>query len=198
YTPTLLAQDLHHLLAKLNIDKVYLLGHSMGGVIAQRFALDYPDPVEALILVATSSEVGPKATAGWEDRIRLVEEKGMEGMVTFGQRVYTPEFAAAHSDVVEERTKRLLANDPKAYVKATRAISKYNYTGELARIKCPTLILQGEEDVLTPPGGSVIMHRNIPGSELKMYKGCGHMVPSEKEGEFVSDILNFLKGVETG
>ncbi|MFQ5872406.1 MAG: alpha/beta fold hydrolase [Dehalococcoidia bacterium] len=196
FSPGLFAQDLHQLLVKLNIAGVYLLGHSMGGVIAQRFALDYPDQVEALILVATSSEVAPKFMAGWQERIRLVQEKGMEGVVPFSNRGYGPEFATTHPQMVKERSKLLLNNDPKAYVKATGAISDYNYTGELPRLKCPTLILQGDKDVITPPGGSVIMSRNIPGSELKIYKGCGHMVPTEREREFVGDILDFLKRVE--
>ncbi len=192
YSAGLFAEDLHRLLARLGIARVYLLGHSMGGVIAQRFALDYPQQVEALILVSTSSEVGPRATAAWEDRIRGIEEKGMEGITPFAGWAYAPEFAQAHPEAVEERLRVVLRNDPQAYIRATRAVSSYNYTPELARIGCPTLILQGDKDIITPPGGSVIMNRNIPGSQLKIFKDCGHMLPTEKEKEFVEAVLEFL------
>jgi len=66
YTVSQWAQDLSLLLHKLAITKAYVLGISMGGVIAQRFALDYPGVVEALILASTSSEVGERATRAWE------------------------------------------------------------------------------------------------------------------------------------
>ena len=192
YSPELFAGDLHLRLEKLNIDKVALLGHSMGGVIAQRFVLDYPDSVEALILEATSSEVGPKAVAGWDQRIRAIEEGGMERVAASGGRAFAPSFAAAHPELIEQRQRLTVRNDPRAYIRAVRAISHYNYTSELSRIECPTLILQGDLDLVTPPGGSVIMSRNIPGSQLKIYEDCGHVVHIEKEPEFVTDLLQFL------
>ena len=193
YSPQIFSQDLHGLLEVLSIEKVYLLGHSMGGVIAQRFTLDYPRQVDALILVATSSEVGPRATEAWAERTRLVEEQGMKGLTQFTHRLYAPGFGEAHPQVVDRRVEELLKNDPKAYIRATRAISKYNYTPELGGISCPTLILQGDKDIVTPPGGSVIMSRHIPGSRLKIYENCGHGIPGEKPEEFRDDLLSFLR-----
>lgn len=169
YTVSLWAQDLSLLLHKLDIAKAYVLGISMGGVLAQRFTLDYPDMVEALILASTSSEVGERATRAWEAQAEQLEREGQ------GQP--------------DELTR--------AGIRAIRAIARYNFTPELSRIRCPTLILQGENDTLTPPGGSVIMHRNIPGSQL-VFLQCGHAIPSEQPQLFVQHVLGFLKRVEEG
>lgn len=198
YTPGLWAQDLSLLLRKLGIAQAYVLGISMGGVIAQRFALDYPDMTEALIVVSTSSEVGERASQAWEAQAQLVEREGLEALAARQRANYSPAYAQAHAQEMAEAAQRLLRNDPKAYVRAIRAIARYNFTPELSRIRCPTLILQGEDDTLTPPGGSVIMHRHIAGSRLVFIKGCGHAIPSEQPQLFLQHVLEFLEEVERG
>jgi len=197
YTPGQWAHDLSLLLGKLGIEKSYVLGISMGGVIAQRFALDYPQVVEALILVSTSSEVGERAAQAWEAQAAVLEQEGWDALAARRELAYAPAFAQAHPEILAEDAERIARNDPKAYVRATRGIGCYNFTPELHRISCPTLILQGEADVLTPPGGSVIMHRNIPGSELVLLKDCGHSIPIEQPQEFLRLLLGFLERVES-
>ena len=78
---------------------------------------------------------------------------------------------------------------------ACRAVSDIDYTADLATITCPTLILQGLEDALTPPGGSVIMSRQIEGSRLVMLENCGHGIPTERPDEFHAEVGAFLADV---
>jgi pimeloyl-ACP methyl ester carboxylesterase len=168
----------------------------MGGVIAQRFALDFPEYVETLTLISTSSEVGPQARAAWEKTAAIIEERGFSTSADFAQRLYAPSFVAAHPEAVQTMAQRTATNDPRAYAAAARAIGSYNWTAELERLHMPTLILQGAEDMLTPPGGSIKMSRVIPRSRLLMFPDCGHVVPEEKPELFTRTLLAFLAGVD--
>jgi pimeloyl-ACP methyl ester carboxylesterase len=168
----------------------------MGGVIAQRFTLDYPELVRSLTLVSTSSEVGAQAQAVWEKMAAIIEQRGFSNDTAFAERIFAPGFVKAHPEEVRAMAARTAANDPKAYASAARAIGAYNWTADLVRVQVPTLILQGLEDALTPPGGSVKMHRVLPRSRLLMIPECGHVVPIEKPELFVQTVLAFVAGVE--
>ena len=95
-----------------------------------------------------------------------------------------------------ESTRRTRANDPAAYAATARAFGSYAWTGELGGVRAPTLILQGLEDGLTPPGGSVILSRGIPRARLVMVPGAGHNLPLEMPALFTSAVLAFLAGVD--
>lgn len=132
------AQDLAALLAALEIPRVIAAGSSMGGAITQRFGIDFPELTEGLLILSTSSRVGPAAEETWMKR-------------------------AAET----ERTDPCLAA-------AQRAVASYNMDEELKGIRVPALVLCGDQDQTTPPGGSVIISRCIPDAELEIYEGVGH------------------------
>ena len=75
-------------------------------------------------------------------------------------------------------------------------MSAFNWTADLAKVRVPTLILQGLEDGLTPPGGAVKMNRALPHSQLLFLPECGHFVPDEKPEIFTNTVLAFLAGVD--
>jgi pimeloyl-ACP methyl ester carboxylesterase len=135
------ARDLDALMEALAIPSAVIAGHSMGGAITQRFAIDFPHRTKGLILFATSSRVGGALAAGWLKRAE--------------------EFAVAGNQ---------------AMAATNRAVAAYRMDEGLKRITVPTLILVGSDDPQTPPGGSVIMSRCIPHSELEIYPGIGHSI----------------------
>jgi 3-oxoadipate enol-lactonase len=197
YAPERFARDLSGLLDHLGEHTAYVVGHSGGGVVAQRFALDFPSRARALVLASTSSEVGAKATAAWNRLADTVERNG------FGSadrepdpRGFGPAFAAAHPEVVRALAEETRANDPRAYAASARAFGGYNWTAELDRLRAPTLVLQGLADQMTPPGGSVILARRIPRSRLVMVPDAGHNLPIEMPTLFTAAILAFLGGLE--
>ena len=196
YTPQLFARDLAGLVRTLGIAKTHVAGISMGGVIAQRFALDYPELLSSLTLISTSSEVSEAARAAWEKTATIIEQRGFSSNTEAAQRVFAPSFAKSSPHAIQAMAERTAANDPRAYAAAARAIGSYNWTAELGRIQAPTLILQGREDVLTPPGGSVKLSRGIPRARLLMIPDCGHVVPVEKPLLFQQTLLAFLAGVD--
>tara|TARA_Y100001960_G_C14121766_1_gene562542 strand:- start:131 stop:586 length:456 start_codon:yes stop_codon:yes gene_type:complete len=148
------------LLESLDIEKAIIAGSSMGGAIAQRFAIDFPEKTQALLLLSTSSRVGEAATAHWMEQANETERSG----------------------------KIFLAQ-------AQRAVASYNMDEELKSISVPTLIIVGDADPTTPPGGSVIISRCINDSELEIYPGLGH-APLHESDEPVQRVkvwLNSLK-----
>jgi 3-oxoadipate enol-lactonase len=196
YSPQLFAKDLAGLFQACGIVCAHIVGISMGGVIAQRFALDFPERVTSLTLISTSSEVGAQAHEAWEKTASIIEERGFSSNLNAAQRVFAPSFEKAHPEVVQAMAARTAGNAPHAYAAAARAIGGYNWTAELSRVQAPTLIVQGVEDVLTPPGGSIKMSRVLPRARLLMFPDCGHAVPEEKPDLLIRTLLAFLAGVD--
>lgn len=198
YSPQLFARDLAGLLKAVGIDHAHIAGISMGGVIAQRLALDYPDLVRSLTLMSTSSEVGEQAQKAWLKMADTIEQRGLQSNPDFASRVFAASFVTAHPGQVQMMAERTAKNAPHAYAAAARAIGTFNWTAELGQIQVPTLILQGLEDKLTPPGGSVKLSRGIPHSRLLMIPECGHVITVEKLELFTHAILGFIAGTELG
>ncbi len=196
YSPQLFARDLAELFSACGLLRVHVVGISMGGVIAQRFALDFPTHVESLTLISTSSEVGPQAHEVWEKTAAIIEERGFSTTTSAARRVFAPSFAKAHPEAVQAMALRTAKNDPRAYAAAARAIGGYNWTEELRQVQTPTLIVQGLEDTLTPPGGAIKMSRVLPRARLLMVPDCGHVVPDEKPELLTRVLLAFLAGVD--
>lgn len=197
YSATLFARDLVGLLDRLGERAAYVVGHSGGGVVAQRFALDYPDRALGLVLASTSSEVGAKATAAWNRLADAVERSGFGAPDRAPDpRGFGPAFAAAHPEIVRALAEQTRANDPAAYAASARAFGAYNWTEELGALRAPTLVLQGLADQMTPPGGSVILSRRIPRSRLVMVPDAGHNLPIEMPDLFTTAVLAFLGGLE--
>jgi len=196
YDVALFARDLAALLDHLGETAAHLLGHSGGGVVSQRFALDFPERTRSLVLVSTSSEVSERAARAWSRLADMVERDGFGPERDADVRAFSAAFAAGHPDVVRELARRTRLGDPRAYAATTRAFGSYGWTGELGRVRAPALILQGLEDTLTPPGGSVILSRGLGRSRLVMVPGAGHNLPIEMPSFFVTTVLAFLAGLD--
>ena len=196
YTLTEYAADVERFLVACAVDRAHVVGISMGGVIAQRVALDHPHRVRSLVLVSTSSEVGRTATAVWQSLATTIERDGFDDRLADASRAFSPAYAAAHPDVVASMTRRNCDNDPRAYAAAARAVSDYNWTSALGTVTAPVLILQGIEDQLTPPGGSVKMSRAIPRTRLLMIARAGHNLPVEQPEIFHTAVLAFTAGID--
>ncbi len=189
------AADVAGLLRYLQCGEAIVLGHSMGGVVAQRLLLDYPTQVRAAILVSTSSQVNEKASAYWEAQADQIEEEGLAPMIERRQAAYDEDFIASHPEVIASDERRLRMNDKKAYAAGARAVARYHFTEELKTVEKPVLIIQGLDDTQTPPGGSVIMSRAIPGDRLEMLEHCGHNVMFDQPEKLITLVLGFVSEV---
>lgn len=189
------ALDLKKLLDKLEIPRAHLIGLSNGGMIAQHFALLYPESTGALVLVDTCSYVDTLLELIVTSWIRAAEAggSGLRYEVALPY-LFSESFAKMNLDKMRaSREMNLAINPAESTIRLAKASKGHDLRGRLSEIKAPTLILVGEEDILIPPRYSRILSEEIENSTLITLKNCGHVAPIEQPEEFNRIVLNFLK-----
>jgi pimeloyl-ACP methyl ester carboxylesterase len=185
-----LADDLAQLLSAFAAGPAWLVGFSMGGVIAQRFALDFPELTKGLVLIASSCTVGRGGQAFFRQRIETVETGGLEGLAKTNDADARGCFWTDNEALVDEyKTLRTAAvRDPLGYLNACHAmlgIAAEPLTGQIAAIRHPALVISGEHDPYCPPKASTMIADAIPGAERVVIDDVGHCLQFE-----ASDTLN--------
>ena len=193
YSLDQLADDARDLLDSLKIDKAHWVGLSMGGMIGQAFALRHPQRLRKLVLANTTSTYGTQGPEMWEARAKAVGEGGMAAVKELAmQRYFTDDFRASSSDVVDRIGSGFLATDPEGYIACCNAIRDLDFSGDLHRIKAPTLVIAGEKDVGTPVAMSKAIADAIPGATLAVIPGAAHLSAVENPEEFNRLVEDFL------
>ncbi len=194
YTMEQLADDVIGLMDALNIDRLHFVGLSVGGMIGQALALNYPKRLESLALCDTASVVPPEAQPIWDERIKQTRAKGMESQVNETmKRWFNPVFLKQKPPMVEIIRKQILATPVDGYLGCAEAIRRLNYLDRLGEIKLPTLIMVGEDDPGTPVSASKVIHGRIPGSKLVIIPSARHLCNIEQAEVFNAALLDFLK-----
>jgi len=193
YSLDQLADDARDLLDSLKIDKAHWVGLSMGGMIGQAFALRHPQRLRKLVLANTTSTYGTQGPEMWEARAKAVGEGGMAAVKELAmQRYFTDDFRASSSDIVDRIGSGFLATDPEGYIACCNAIRDLDFSGDLHRIKAPTLVIAGEKDVGTPVAMSKAIADAIPGATLAVIPGAAHLSAVENPEAFNKLVEEFL------
>jgi pimeloyl-ACP methyl ester carboxylesterase len=194
------AADLDGLLGHLGIERAIVMGVSWGGVLVQRFALDYPERCAAIVLDSTSSEVNVAASENWYARGELARL----GPEAVAKREYVPAFAGHATVSSESAPGRTVADQHiDSYVaqsRATASLREHPLTPELHRITCPTLVVGGGADRVAGAGGSVIISRAIPRAQLEVVEDAGHAVYRQAPERFRTLLTDFVAahGLDAG
>ncbi len=195
YSLDQLGEDVHALLQVLKIKQTHFMGLSMGGMIAQVFALKYPGMLRSLILCDTMSQVAHQAKPIWDERIMIAQTQGMEPHVEPTiERWFTKPFQS--SPVVDRVRAMIRATTPKGYIGCSRAIMELNLTERLPAIRLPTLIIVGADDPGTPVAASQAIHDKIKGSKLIILKSAAHLSNIEQAEPFNKAVISFLSMVD--
>ena len=194
-----MADDLAGLLDALGIQRSHLLGLSMGGMIALEFALRHGDRLDGLVLAGTGAAPGRSAV----DPIQVwswVKANDATGEVFGGQQLvslFSTAFLRNHEAVC--KTAELLASNPypmspEAYGRQADAYRQFDALDRLAAITAPTLVVVGEQDLLTPPWIAREVAEAIPDAQFAVIRGDGssHLVPIECPDQFNRLVLDFL------
>lgn len=175
YSVERFGEDLYGVMRAAGIDRAVLVGLSMGGMAAQACAIAHPEAVAGLVLADTTCHY-PNAQAEWEARARAAEEQGLASLVDFQlQRWFADRTRAENKALLDHVTRVFLANDVAAYAASCRALGAMDLRGKVESIRCPTLIIVGEEDYATPPAMAEDLHGRIAGSELVVLPGVRHL-----------------------
>ena len=194
YTLELLGEDAVALLDILEIEKVHWVGLSMGGMIGQGVALNYPRRLKSLALCDTTAAIAPEAQPLWQERIDAVREKGVASQLEpTMERWFTPSFLKLNPYMLGVIRNEFLATPAQGYLGCIYAIRKLNYLDRLSEIKIPTLIMVGEDDAGTPVSASEAMHQVIPNSKLVIITSARHLSNVEQPEIFNTTLLTFLK-----
>jgi 3-oxoadipate enol-lactonase len=198
YTIIDMANDVATVMADAGIDSAYVLGISMGGMIAQELALNHPEKVKKLMLLATTPgrPEGVSATPEFLAQLAAIATDG-------DRRTWT--IKMAHSlvgkKVVEERPERLdawatsrIEEGPSAdgYQRQLQAIMQFGTWDRLPELKIPTLILHGTDDPLLPFQNGEKLASRIPNADFMPLEGVGHLIPLEVPEETVNAIVRFF------
>jgi len=186
------ADDIEAVARALALERYVLVGHSLGGVIVEEILVRRSTAVAGAVLLSTSSRLNEKASENWRRLADVVEARGLSDSPSSQARGYAEEFAAAHPEVVTAHARIAATTNAKVYAEQARAASSYDYTDTLPLVTCPVLVLQGLADRLTPPGGSVLLHRALPATaRLEMIEGAGHNLPIEMPERIAAAVLAF-------
>jgi 3-oxoadipate enol-lactonase len=193
YTLEGLADDLHALFKSLNISRTHFVGLSMGGMIGQTFALKYPGVFQTLTLCDTTSRYPAAAAPLWQERIRIAESQGLKPLVQPTiERWFTEPFRKDKPEEVKKISAQIEKTPVAGYVGCCHAIPKIDVTARLKEIKCPALVICGEDDPGTPPAMAREIHENLPGSKLVLLPQAAHLSNLEQPEAFNRALGEFL------
>lgn len=194
YTLEQMSDDLFALLDSLGIAETHFVGVSMGGLIGMTAALAHPTRIKSLVLCDTTACYGPGVRPMWEDRIRVAESDGMTpALVDRTMAIwFTEAFRTKRPEAVGRIAAMLRTSDPRGYAAAIRAIGFVDLTEPITAIRCPTLVVVGEQDPGTPLTMARAIHERIAGSELLTLPGAMHCAVVEVVPRFLPALLAFL------
>lgn len=185
-----MAGDVSAAMAALEFGPAAIVGHSMGGMVAQQFCLERPEQTAALALVATiASDV--------EDRLiskRIAADTSRMGFARAFDRHFGAWFAPGAPESVRGWVKRRMRSTPdEVGLELVGAYSRFDLTHRLGEIRRPTLVIGTRSDDSAPPAQSRRLAGLIPGARLALIEDCGHFPMLEKPESLSRALLPFLE-----
>lgn len=197
YSMRQMADDTAALMDALGVQTAYVLGVSMGGMIAQELAINHPGRVRKLVLACTRAKpTNVRRMAAEVQRATRMSELGPQEREAYGMpwgRTATFMQDQARVDAAID----LAGKDPypmpaHAYVRQLEATMAHDTAYRLGRIEAETLVLVGAEDILTPPWESDALVAGIPNATLRVLPRGGHGFIAEYPDEFNAAVIEFL------
>jgi len=197
YAMAVFARDCAAVLDAAGVARAHVLGTSFGGMVAQHFALDFPERVDGLVLGCTTAGGSRHVLPRAEDAATFVaaaSEPDMETAVRMRLRMnYSPAYAQAHeAEIIARAQEHAHFRSEAGTAGQLAAVQGHDTWERLPAIAAPTLILHGDEDGIVPVANAHILAERIPGARLKIYEGARHVFFIERADEFNRDVLAFL------
>jgi pimeloyl-ACP methyl ester carboxylesterase len=171
-----------------------VIGLSQGGMVAQKLALLRPDLVASLVLISTSCKSAPSLRENMEARIAAMEKMGPEAAAGIAaESIFSPAWRAANAAALAKFIAWRSAMPSAPLNAATRSLYDFNLSNDLPRIAVPTLVVAGQEDVLTKPQGMEEIAALIPSAEYRLIPNSGHMIPVEQPEPLDALLSGFLQ-----
>lgn len=181
------------LLQSIDVRSVIALGISMGGLLALQLALDQPHLVERLVLVNSMAKFHAENPLLWPYyvwRFLLIQVKGLEHQAEYvAKRLFPlPKDHLFRQGAIES----IMEADLQSYHAAMKSIARFNVENRLSEIRCPTLVISGENDTTILPEYQRRMAGRIPQAVHVVVKDAGHAVTIDQPEVFNSSVLDFI------
>ncbi len=193
YSIATMAGDAAAVLDAAGVARAHVFGVSMGGMIAQEFALQYPARTRSLILGCTAAG-GPSAVRAENNVIELLMARGMtleearEAVLPYIYDAATPREKIDEDTRVRERWLPSL----ESYMAQLEGILAWESYSRIAQIAAPTLVIHGKSDALVPPGNGELIAARIPGAKLVLLEHASHLFTTDQPQAAHAEILDFL------
>jgi len=195
YSAGELAKDVVGLLDALEIKEAVVCGLSVGGVIAQQLAIQYPNRVRALVLCDTGVRIG--TVASWEERIATVRAEGLGALAAPSmERWFSEDFRRRHAAEVRGYANMVVRTAADGYVGTCCALRDTDLTHAAASIDKPTLVLCGDQDIATPPEMARRLASIVPNARLSLIPQAAHISCVEQPAGMATRIMQFLREVQ--
>jgi 3-oxoadipate enol-lactonase len=193
YSIATMASDAAAVLDAAGVSRAHIFGVSMGGMVAQEFALQYPARTRSLILGCTSPG-GPSAVRAERNVSDILMARGMtleqarEAILPY---IYD---AATPPQKIEEdvNLRRRWLPSPEGYMAQLQGILAWEACSRIAQITAPTLVIHGKSDALVPPGNGELIAARIPGAKLVLLEHASHLFLTDQTQAAHKEILEFL------
>ena len=168
----------------LGVTRVIIGGHSMGGAIAQQFALSFGERVDGLVLIGTGARL--RVLPRLLDLLATSHQEGVNLLMSLavGARAPAELRAALHRSTAE--------NPPGVVLGDLQACDVFDVMSGISTVQAPALVICGEEDQLTPPKYSGFLGQQIAGARVVVVAGAGHYVQVEKPRETTAAVREFM------
>lgn len=187
-----MARDVKDAMDALGIEKAHIFGVSMGGMIAQHLAMDFPEKVDKLVLTVTCPRPNPILEESVREWISLAEAGDHAGLMDSNlRRIYSESYYRKNRWLIPLAG---LLTKPKSYHRffvQARACLSHDACDGLGSITAPTLVIGGEKDLSLGGDASRELAAAIPGAQLHMYPEWGHGL-YEEAGDFNSLVWRYL------
>ena len=191
-----LVDDLEQIRCEINIDRAHFVGHSLGGMIGPAYARKYPERVISLGLLSTAAfRTSDDSTKVWKV-VKAMESRGIPQILeTLTDRWFTDEFIQSHPEVVEKRLNQVIATNPEVFLNVFRIYAGTEMKPWLHEIKCPSLVLTGENDGGCNPRLNRQIASALANSELVILPDLKHSILLEAGEKVAKEIIRFCSRV---
>ncbi|MBD3212259.1 MAG: alpha/beta fold hydrolase [Candidatus Lokiarchaeota archaeon] len=210
YTMEMLADDIAGLMDSLEMDSAHIIGRSLGGMIAQYFALKYPNKVNKLVLMTTNPRVPDEQTAelikkGRLEEIRELKRDPEKSFWKKSRLLFHKDFRKkmkmnpdkkfygifSANDLIEETTKN--PSTPQDIENLSYTLRSHDILDQIENIKHETLLISGSHDRLTPKSSMLKIQKRIPNSKIEIITNSGHFLHLSHAPEVNKLLIEFLK-----
>ncbi len=188
-----LVDDLETLRQKLNIQKIHIVGHSLGGMIGPAYTKSFPENVISVSLISTAAFRTTEDRNKVQSVLESMQEKGISPILsTLTERWFTDQFINDRLADVEFRLEQVLETDPEVFLDVFRIYAETEMSPWLNKIKHPSLVLTGEYDGGCSPRLNHLIADSLSNSELCILKNYKHSLLIEAPHEVGEKVREFL------